>query len=100
MRSYKHTMKQYMPAKAQEHIIDITQHRMSICRGNSRMAQAMTVREAKGSRQKRLSVWGWTDSPILENGGNVRLKSTNYWERKETQASNTQTDVKQTVRNI
>jgi hypothetical protein len=82
MRSYKHIMKHHMPAKAQEHIIGITQHRMSICRGNSRMAQAMTVREAKGSRQKRLSVWGWTDSPILENGGNVRLKSTNYWERK------------------
>jgi hypothetical protein len=44
MRSYKHTMKQYMPAKAQEHIIDITQHRMSICRGNSRRAQADSTR--------------------------------------------------------
>jgi hypothetical protein len=43
----------------------------------------MRVREANGSRQQRLSVWGWTIIPILENEiGNVRLKSTNCWERK------------------
>ena len=52
MRSYKHTMKQYMPAKAQEHIIDITQHRMSICRRDNRRTKDMKIREANGSRPK------------------------------------------------
>jgi hypothetical protein len=48
----------------------------------SRRAQAMTVRGANGSLQKGYLYGGWTDSPILENGGNVRLNSTNYLERK------------------
>jgi hypothetical protein len=40
----------------------------------------MTEREANSSRYsgERLYVWGWTDNPILENRGNVRLKSTDY----------------------
>ena len=35
-----------------EHIIDITQHRMSICRRDNRRTKDMKIREANGSRPK------------------------------------------------
>ena len=51
LRAYYETL-QYTPAKAQEHIIDIAQHRMSLCRRDNRRTKDMKIREANGSRPK------------------------------------------------
>ena len=60
----------------------------------------MIVREANGSRQRGLSVRGWTDSPVKPNSRKQRQSSAEKYEllgKEATQVWATQTDVKQIV---